>query len=38
MAVVRGRDLTMGRYIGVASGEGFESRTPLGLTNLADLI
>lgn len=38
MAVVRGRDLTMGRYIGVSSGEGFESRTPLGLTDLADLI
>ena len=38
MAVVRGRDLTMGRYIGVASGEGFESRTPLGLSDLADLI
>jgi len=38
MAVVRGRDITMGRYIGVTSGEGFESRTPLGLENLAHLI
>lgn len=37
MAVVRGRDLTMGRYIGVSSGEGFESRTPLGVTDLGDL-
>ena len=34
MAVVRGRDITMGRYIGVSSGEGFESRTPLGVTDL----
>ncbi|MDB4787467.1 bacillithiol biosynthesis deacetylase BshB1 [Flavobacteriales bacterium] len=38
MAVVRGRDITMGRYIGVASGEGFESQTPLGLTDLGDLV
>ena len=38
MAVVRGRDITMGRYIGVASGEGFESRTPLGLDDLGALI
>lgn len=38
MAVVRGRDITMGRYIGVASGEGFESQTPLGIGDLADLI
>ncbi len=38
MAVVRGRDITMGRYIGVASGEGFESRTPLGLSDLSGLI
>jgi len=38
MAVVRGRDITMGRYIGVASGEGFESQTPLGLTDLGGLI
>ena len=38
MAVVRGRDITMGRYIGVASGEGFESQTPLGLDDLAHLL
>ena len=38
MAVVRGRDITMGRYIGVTSGEGFETRTPLGIADLADLI
>jgi len=38
MAVVRGRDITMGRYIGAASGEGFESRTPLGLADLAHLL
>jgi hypothetical protein len=38
MAVVRGRDITMGRYIGVTSGEGFESRTPLGLEDLGHLI
>ena len=38
MAVVRGRDMTMGRYIGVVSGEGFESRTPLGLSDIGDLI
>ena len=38
MAVVRGRDITMGRYIGVASGEGFESQTPLGIGDLGDLL
>ena len=38
MAVVRGRDITMGRYIGAASGEGFESQVPLGLADLGDLI
>lgn len=38
MAVVRGRDITMGRYIGVTSGEGFESQTPLGLSDLAHLV
>ena len=38
MAVVRGRDITMGRYIGVTSGEGFESQTPLGISDLADLV
>ena len=38
MAVVRGRDITMGRYIGVSSGEGFESRTPLGLGDLSHLL
>lgn len=38
MAVVRGRDITMGRYIGVTSGEGFESQTPLGLADLAHLL
>ena len=38
MAVVRGRDITMGRYIGVSSGEGFESRTPLGLSDLSHLL
>ena len=38
MAVVRGRDITMGRYIGVTSGEGFESQTPLGLSDLAHLM
>lgn len=38
MAVVRGRDITMGRYIGVQSGEGFESRTPLGLGDLSHLL
>ena len=37
MAVVRGRDITMGRFIGVNSGEGFESQTPLGITDLSDL-
>lgn len=38
MAVVRGRDITMGRYIGVTSGEGFESQTPLGISDLANLV
>lgn len=38
MAVVRGRDITMGRYIGATSGEGFESQTPLGLSDLAHLV
>ncbi len=38
MAVVRGRDITMGRYIGVVSGEGFESQSPLGLNDLDALI
>lgn len=38
MAVVRGRDITMGRYIGVPSGEGFESRTPLGIDDFAHLL
>lgn len=38
MAVVRGRDITMGRLIGVNSGEGFESQTPIGLGDLGSLI
>lgn len=38
MAVVRGRDITMGRYIGVSSGEGFESQTPLGIADLSHIL
>jgi hypothetical protein len=29
---LRGKDAVMGRYIGVRSGEGFESSRPLGVT------
>jgi bacillithiol biosynthesis deacetylase BshB1 len=38
LEILRGRDLTMGRSIGVLHGEGFESAVPIGIENLDALI
>ena len=38
LEIIRGRDLIMGRSIGVLHGEGFESTTPIGISNLDGLI
>jgi bacillithiol biosynthesis deacetylase BshB1 len=38
LEILRGRDLMMGRSIGVLHGEGFESAVPIGIENLDALI
>lgn len=38
LEIIRGRDLIMGRSIGVLHGEGFESTSPIGISNLDGLI
>ena len=38
MAVVRGRDITMGRLIGVNSGEGFETQSPVGFSDMSAFV
>jgi len=38
LEILRGRDLMMGRMIGVLHGEGFESKTPIGIGGFSALL